>query len=241
VDIHLGELRANDPKKAKNEKWLQEEHNRLFQKWLGKRLFRESGHSETLSKISGGPSSMVTRYTAWSVNGFTFYTKERDNKHPVQNSGVTLLAEALHVSSAKDKNPKKAFMNYYGYIEDIWELDYCGLRIALFKCKWADNNHVKVDKDGVTIVDFRRTSYENDSFILASQATQVFYVSEPVNPDLSLVVHMKARNIDEDEDEDMSNIPPFTYGLPLVDEEIENFDDDDVSHLLRSDINPIFV
>ena len=108
---------------------------------------------------------MVTRYTAWSVNGFTFYTKERDNKHPVQNSGVTLLAEALHVSSAKDKNPKKAFMNYYGYIEDIWELDYCGLRIALFKCKWADNNHVKVDKDGVTIVDFRRTSYENDSFI----------------------------------------------------------------------------
>ena len=52
---------------------------------------------------------------------------------------------------------------------------------------------------------------------------------------------MKARNIDEDEDEDMSNIPPFTSGLPLVDEEIENFDDDDVSHLLRSDINPIFV
>ena len=55
---------------------------------------------------------MVTWYTAWSVNGFTFYTRERDNKHPVQNSGVTLFAEALHVSSAKDKNPKHAFMNY---------------------------------------------------------------------------------------------------------------------------------
>ena len=89
VDIHLNELRVNNPKKGRNEKWLQEEHNRLFQNWLGKRLFKEAGHSSTLSKLSSGPSSMVTRYTAWSVNGFTFYTRERDNKHPVQNSGVT--------------------------------------------------------------------------------------------------------------------------------------------------------
>lgn len=241
VDIHLNELRVNNPKKGRNEKWLQEEHNRLFQNWLGKRIFIEAGHSSTLSKLSGGPSSMVTRYTAWSVNGFTFYTRERDNKHPVQNSGVTLFAEALHVSSAKDKNPKHAFMKYYGYIEDIWELDYCGLRVALFKCKWADNNHVKVDNEGVTIVDFRRIGYENDSFILASQASQVFYVSDPANPELSLVVHMKARNGNDEEDEDMSSIPPFTSGLPPIDQEMDDFDDDDVSHLLRKDIDPIFV
>ena len=64
VDIHLNELRVNNPKKGRNEKWLQEEHNRLFQNWLGKRIFIEAGHSSTLSKLSGGPSSMVTRYTA---------------------------------------------------------------------------------------------------------------------------------------------------------------------------------
>lgn len=91
VDINLNELRVNDPKKARNEKWLQEEHNRAFQKWLGKRLFQESEHSATLSKIYGGHFSMVSRYTTWSVNDFTFYKIERDNKHPVQNTGVTLF------------------------------------------------------------------------------------------------------------------------------------------------------
>ena len=77
VDIHLNELRVNNPKKGRNEKWLQEEHNRLFQNWLGKRIFIEAGHSSTLSKLSGGPSSMVTRYTAWSVM-VLYFTQENE-------------------------------------------------------------------------------------------------------------------------------------------------------------------
>lgn len=240
VEIHMNEIRGENPKKAKNEKWTQEEHNRSFQKWLGTHLFNSTEpHSETLMKLSGAPSSMVMRYTSWLANGYTFYTRERDNKHPVQNSGVTIRAEGLHVSSAKDKNAKHGFMNYYGFIEDIWELNYCGLRIPLFKCKWADNKFVKVDKDGITIVDFRRLGYTNDSFILASQAIQVFYVSDPANPQLSLVVHTKSRNFNESSQDDDDNIPPFTKGLPMV-EEIDNFDDD-VSHLRRLDIDSIRV
>lgn len=58
-------------------------------------------------------------------------------------------------------------MNYYGYVEDIWELDYCGLRVTLFKYKWVDNNHIAVDNEGITIVDFRRLGYKNDQFIMA--------------------------------------------------------------------------
>jgi hypothetical protein len=127
-------------------------------------------------------------------------------------------------------------MNYFGFIEDIWELDYCGLRIALFKCKWADNNYVKVDSDGVTVVDFRRLGYKNDPFIMASQAVQVFYTTDPANLELSLVVPMKSRILrDPQEDvDDCTDIPSFTTGLPPV-EEIDDFDDD-VSHLLRLDV-----
>ena len=128
-------------------------------------------------------------------------------------------------------------MNYYGYIEEIWDLNYSGLRIPVFKCKWEDNKFVKVDKDGITTVDFRRLCYTNDSFILASQAIQVFYVSDPANSQLSLVVHTKARNIDPSSQFDIDNIPSFTKGLPSV-EEVDNFEDD-VSDLRRLDIDPV--
>ncbi len=131
----MEKIKTENPKKAKNEKWAQEEHNRSFKQWLQSHVFDSTGHSETLKKLAGGPSLTVMQYTAWLANGYTFYTRERDNKHPVQNSGVTIRAEGLHISSAKDLNAKHGFMNYYGFIEEIWELDYCGLRIPLYKCK----------------------------------------------------------------------------------------------------------
>ena len=192
--------------------------------------------SQDLMRIARGPSSIVTRYTSYFVNGYTFYTRERDEKHPVQNSGVSLRAESMHISSAKDNNPVFGSMNYYGFIEDIWELDYCGLRIALFKCKWADNNFVKIDNDGVTVVDFRRMGYKNDPFIMASQAVQVFYTTDPDNLELSLVVPMKPKSIREGQEDvdECTDIPPITNGLPSVDE-IDDLDDDS-SHLLRLDV-----
>jgi hypothetical protein len=142
----------------------------------------------------------------------------------------------MHISSAKDKNPVYGTMNYFGFIEDIWELDYCGFHVVLFKCKWADNNHVRIDSDGITVVDFRRLDYKNDPFIMASQASQVFYTTDPNNVELSLVVPMKPKLIrdGQEDEEDCSDIPSFTQGLPPV-EEIDEFDDD-VSHLLRPDI-----
>ena len=73
---------------------------------------------------------------------------------------------------------------------------------------------------------------------MASQAIQVFYTTDPSNVELSLVVPMKPKLRDGDgqvnDEEDCSDIPAFTQGLPMV-EEIDEFDDD-VSHLLRQDI-----
>ena len=72
---------------------------------------------------------------------------------------------------------------------------------------------------------------------MASQANQVFYTTDPNNVELSLVVPMKPKLIrdgQEDDEEDYSDIPSFTQGLPPV-EEIDEFDDD-ISHLLQPDI-----
>ena len=42
----------------------------------------------------------------------------------VQNSEVTLVAQAMHISSPKDKNPVFATMSNYGVIKDIWVFAY---------------------------------------------------------------------------------------------------------------------
>jgi hypothetical protein len=53
---------------------------------------------------------------------------------------------------------------YYGYIHDIWELDY-GLRIQIpvFRCQWIKHlNGVNVDNYGLTLVDLKILGHKDD-------------------------------------------------------------------------------
>ena len=89
----------------------------------------------------------------------------------------------------------------------------------------------------MTVVDFGRLGYKNDPFIMASQAVQVFYTTDPDNLQLSLVVPMKPKLIrdgQEDVNQDCTDIPSITKGLPPM-EEIDDLDDDS-SHVLRLDV-----
>ena len=74
-------------------------------------------------------------------------------------------------------------MTYYGVIKEIWELDYINLRIPLFLCDWVKNdNGIKKESFEFTLVDLNqinRTRHKSDRFIMASQAKQVFYVTDP--------------------------------------------------------------
>lgn len=77
----------------------------------------------------------------------------------------------MQISSAKEKNLVLSDMTFYGVIQEIWELDYNQIRVALFKCDWVQNHGgVKEDELGFTSVDLRRIGYKSDSFIMASQA-----------------------------------------------------------------------
>ncbi|GKG15690.1 ulp1 protease family, C-terminal catalytic domain-containing protein [Tanacetum coccineum] len=50
-------------------------------------------------------------------------------------------------------------------------------------CKGVNNNSgVKVDDYGFTLVDLGTNGYASEPFILAKQATQVFFVQDPSNP-----------------------------------------------------------
>jgi hypothetical protein len=56
------------------------------------------------------PSSNVTSWQAYEINGYTYYTKAKDNKSVVyQNSGVRI--DAIHKFGNN--------ITYYGFIEEI--------------------------------------------------------------------------------------------------------------------------
>jgi hypothetical protein len=69
---------------------------------------------EMMMKILAScPSSCVTSWQAYNINGYTYYTKEKGRRGVAQTSGICI--EAIYPLGVKT--------TYYGYIQDIWELD----------------------------------------------------------------------------------------------------------------------
>jgi hypothetical protein len=80
----------------------------------------------TMKILTSRPSSCVTSWQACNINGYTYYTKEKDKRSVAQNSSIRI--EAF--------DPLGGKTTYYGYIQDIWELDYgARLQILVFKCQ----------------------------------------------------------------------------------------------------------
>src|SRR3954465_13394793 len=71
---------------------------------------------------------------------------------------------------------------YYGYIDEIWELDYGPtFKVPLFRCSWVNMNvdGIKVDQlYGMTTVDLKNLGHTDDPFVLAKDVAQVFYVKD---------------------------------------------------------------
>ena len=191
VEMHKDVLRRLNPNR--NENWIVIEHNQSFIQWLKDHIYLKrssdpSSVTEMLRCLAYGPSLHVFSHSAYSINGYTFYTKEQDDKSTMQNSGVTVLAEAMHISSMKDLNPKYANLSYFGVIEHIWVFDYEKFQIPIFGCKWVNSSGIRMDKSGFLQVDLTRVGYKDEPFILASQAKQVFYVNDPKSTKWSIVL-----------------------------------------------------
>ena len=77
----------------------------------------------------------MIRCDGYIINGVRFHTQKRDSIGCVQNSGVTLTAKTMQVSSSKDKNPIISNMSFYGVLQDIWKIDYIEFKVVVFKCQ----------------------------------------------------------------------------------------------------------
>ncbi|XP_039845666.1 uncharacterized protein LOC120705427, partial [Panicum virgatum] len=169
IEEHKKILLSNFPEKS--EAWITREHMNTFCSWLRKHLMHNMDISEQLFLLARGPSWNILTYQGYEINGNTFYTIAQDKKSTNQNSGVRM--------DATDNNGKKD--TYYGYIEEIWELDYGpNFKVPLFRCQWVKLSGGGVTKDeyGMTIVDLNNLGYRDEPFVLAQDVAQVFYIKD---------------------------------------------------------------
>ncbi|CAM8944242.1 unnamed protein product [Rhodiola kirilowii] len=246
IEQHLNILRSAFSRKS--EQWLQKEHCRSFCNWLRcNEILNNQANSEEESDdlvkwLMPGPTPTVYTWNAYDINGFCFHTKAQDDQTVMQNSGVTLVAETTLVSSVRDQNPIYAPINYFGVIEEIWELDYVKFRVPIFKCKWVNNSSVRTDEYGMTFADFRREGSKDEPFIMAEQARQVFYVRDPSDSNHFVVLHGK-QQLTSDTSEDLAEdcmpvctIVPVENGDSEADNEIQIREDHGEGILIDKEI-----
>ncbi|KAL0539451.1 hypothetical protein IC582_023663 [Cucumis melo] len=121
VEQHMESLRKLNSGKAQSKKWIQEEHNRSFSRWLSTWValaleVPKNSITPSLRWIAHGPSPDVGTYSGYIINGYYYHTKRRDDIRRVQNSGVSITATTMQVSSSKDKNSIMSDMTFYVFI-----------------------------------------------------------------------------------------------------------------------------
>ncbi|KAL8120300.1 hypothetical protein AgCh_017458 [Apium graveolens] len=160
--------------------------------------------------LLGGPSDFVLCYKRCNVNGYAFNLGR-------SSSGV-LVKGSCYGDDAND---------YYGTLQEILKVTYQdGNQVVLFRCHWYDHiRGVKKYKTGVITIDMNSKLQGGDVFILASQATQIYYAPSVKDPNSSIytVIITRGRPIDEstsviDEEvlqEDVSNATLLSFPMSL--------------------------
>ncbi|CAH9119041.1 unnamed protein product [Cuscuta epithymum] len=174
---------------------LDEVQLREFPIWFQRKMFELQECStlevnKQLVYLDFRSSPTFKSYPGCIVNGVKFLTQRRDMNRSTQNSGVSVRGSDDQV--------------FYGQLEDIYELSYGGNNsIVLFKCKWYNTSldrrgqrrGIKEYKNKMSIC-IKDVWYENEPFILASQAEQVFYVEDLYNgPQWRVIEHFGHRHI----------------------------------------------
>src|SRR5438128_7767371 len=101
---HIEELRLDN--EDKQEEWIMKLHKLHFGPWLKKQSIEDDGsiEAETVKMLARCPATLVMSWQGYNINGWMFYTKQKEMKSKSQNSGI--CTESF--DSAGNKN------TYYG-------------------------------------------------------------------------------------------------------------------------------
>jgi hypothetical protein len=97
---------------------------------------------------------------------------------------------------------------YYRRIEEIWEMDYCGEKVPMFRIRWAKSVR-KEDRYFTTrsIPEAKSTTTKSraahviakaEPWVLATQVDQCFFITDPTAPSRVVVRRGKRRIIGMD-------------------------------------------
>jgi len=144
-----------------------------------------------------GFSKRVSSYGYYDVNGYRFWSEKYESNRTglaTTNSGVCVTC------SDGDGN----VLEYFGVIEDILKISWDGreqLELVLFYCRWFDPTSRGVRRTenlGLVEVKYSSRLRNFEPFVLASQVTQVYYLSyacdKPNLRDWWVVYHVAPRD-----------------------------------------------
>ncbi|KAE8712910.1 hypothetical protein F3Y22_tig00110221pilonHSYRG00091 [Hibiscus syriacus] len=120
IEQHMLELKDHNRCASRNSKWLQTQHSQTFISWPKTKVDTHFANGEDICEsvrwLAKGPSFTVKKYSSFSINEYWFHTTSRDESRTTQCSGVSLVAHAMQIASAKDSNPVYGAVTYYGLV-----------------------------------------------------------------------------------------------------------------------------
>lgn len=228
--VHAAEVRRRSRPRRLSLKAIEHIQHETFHDWFRQHIIKleETSGIESLKEevrmLARGPLDVVTKYRGYNVNGFAFRSKRYDKC--TQNSGVIVIAKTSSYASSSDRNPVLGDVSYYGRIVDIIKLKYLGgYSVVLFKCEWFDSTSgrgVRKDDLGYTPVNTSRLMHtgeniQEEPYIFATQAEQVFYIQDHGDPHWSIAIKMKPKDGCDLEDDDMrEDIENEPYHVTLL-------------------------
>lgn len=197
--------------------------------------------STEIVSLSNIPDVRANIYPGCIVNGVRYLTKERDDRRTTQNSGVVVPGE--HDDEVID---------FYGRLSNVFELTFVhGYKVILFQCEWFDTNpkrRLMQEDYGFVSINTSTLWYANDPFVLATQATQVFYLDDyRLGSNWKVVQRVQQRNSweieenDEEQEEAINESFRDAYqeyrssNINIAVQEDENLDE---LHIFRTDVEP---
>lgn len=147
-----------------------------FVSWFYQQSIHDMNMSDDLKQIAKGCHTRVKTYNTYDVNGYRFRTDKYEKGRP---NATTINSGLLTIGLGENNET----IEYYGYIEEIIELEFQGhrpLTLVLFKCHWFDPAKVKyTPRYGLVEVAHASVLPTYEPFVVAHQATQVYYVPYP--------------------------------------------------------------
>jgi hypothetical protein len=131
---------------------------------------RDPSMSAELRHVANGFAYRVKKYSGYDVNGYHFRTTNYDQSRPNRKTTCSGVF-----------TPGLDEVDYFGRIEEMYGLNFHGSKLltpVIFKYHWFDPQVTRRTHSNLGIVEIRQDStlLGDDVYIMAQQATQVYYL-----------------------------------------------------------------